>query len=197
MGYFGLVLNREYNIALRSGPRLGPQISLLEVLLTTCYAVYSGGFGVHRSQLSDAQLAKLLKEVGYPPGSLPAINLDQDLQPIALLWGPILFFTKLSLLLLFLRLFNPNRLTKILACFGIVFNFALYTTCFFLNLFLCHPTFDARCIAMQKVVTLVATSLSIASDFYTMLIPLYPIWKLQLSVKTKLELTGVFMTGFL
>ena len=50
---------------------------------------------------------------------------------------------------------------------------------------------------MQKVVTLVATSLSIASDFYTMIIPVYPIWRLQLSVKTKLELTGVFMTGFL
>lgn len=174
-----------------------PKAHCLEESLTICGAVYNGGFGVHQSELSDDQLANLLKEVCDPPGAVAEAHLNQDLQPIALLWGPILFFTKLALLLLFLRLFNPNYLTKVLACFGIIFNFILYTSCFFLNLFLCHPPFEARCIAMQKVVTLVATSLSVASDFYTMLIPLYPIWKLQLATKTKLELTGVFMTGFL
>lgn len=68
-----------------------PKAHCLEESLTICGAVYNGGFGVHQSELSDDQLANLLKEVCDPPGAVAEAHLNQDLQPIALLWGPILF----------------------------------------------------------------------------------------------------------
>ena len=94
---------------------------------------------------------------------------------------------KMSLLLLYLRIFSPDKVTRYLIYVGIAFCISAYMTIMFVTIF-------------SNVVTLIAANktLGIANftcDVYTLIVPLTAVSKLQLSTKKKIGLMVIVMTG--
>ena len=110
-----------------------------------------------------------------------------------------MFFTKLSLLLLYFRLFSPNRTMRWLVYFGIGFHFVLYTVYLFAYIFICPSTSKGyvKCQDKLKVLSVSTSCFSLFGDFYMLFLPLFAVSKLQLDQKRKLGLIAIFLTGFL
>ncbi|KAL8697776.1 MAG: hypothetical protein Q9201_006935, partial [Fulgogasparrea decipioides] len=115
------------------------------------------------------------------------------------MYGPVMFFTKLTLFILYYRLFNPSTVMRYLIYFGIYFNLLFYTIYFFVYIFFCPNTSkNARaCGPKLKVLGVATSGVNVVSDFYLLLIPLAAISNLQLPPKRKFGLLAVFFTGFL
>ncbi|KAL8759901.1 MAG: hypothetical protein Q9184_003485, partial [Pyrenodesmia sp. 2 TL-2023] len=108
-----------------------------------------------------------------------------------------MFFTKLSLLLLFYRIFSPDRLTKYLVIFGILFVFILYTTFLLLTFLLCQSSLVPSCAAEWTLFVLITSGLNILNDIYLLMIPLAAIARLQMPPRRKLGVSAIFFTGLL
>lgn len=130
----------------------------------------------------------------------------QFLLVYTLLYGPTMFFIKASVLLLYRRVFSPDRRTKTLIYSGIAFLLVTNGVSTILFGALCAPrngeSYLIRYNSPQCVNNV--TNLGIANgvcnliaDIYLLVLPLPIIWKLHLSPKKKYALIGVFMTGFL
>ena len=96
---------------------------------------------------------------------------------------------KLSLLLLYLRIFAPDKVTRYLIYLGMTICIVAYTILMFLNIF-------------SNVNTVIAANKSLgavnfSSDVYILCVPITAISKLQLSMKKKIGVMFVFMTGFM
>lgn len=122
-----------------------------------------------------------------------------------MLYGPTVFFAKLSLFLLYLRIFSPDRWTRFLIYFGIGFTFVYYMVTAGILVGLCVPRkgeswplalLSSRC-HKALVMTYVQGIFNIVSDFYILLLPLPVIWKLQLPLRKKIGVCAIFMTGLL
>ena len=125
---------------------------------------------------------------------------------IDLLYGPIIFCTKLCLLLLYYRLFGRHQWMRRLVYLGIGFIFAAYTAQTILYGYLCLPrprqswleaALSPRCHESFVVVGYFGGSFSLASDLYLLLLPLPAVWQLHLPLRKKLGIAGIFMTGSL
>ncbi|KAL8865295.1 MAG: hypothetical protein Q9174_006964, partial [Haloplaca sp. 1 TL-2023] len=116
---------------------------------------------------------------------------------ITVLWSPVLFFTKLSLLLLYYRLFARDRLTKYLVYVGILYSFILYTSSLLLTFLLCQSMITPRCKHDINLFVLTTTTLNVLGDVYLLLIPLAAVGKLQLPTKQKIGASAVFFTGLM
>lgn len=109
-----------------------------------------------------------------------------------------MFLTKLSLLLLYKRLFSPSRLANYLVIFGALYNFVLYTTYICLTFLLCNPTTLSRhCIRELNIFIFVASGLNVLGDLYELLIPVLIVSGLQLALRQKLRVLVVFFAGTL
>ena len=118
---------------------------------------------------------------------------------------PAIFFAKLSILLLYLRLFAPNRPTKYLIYFGIISNFLWYTTVFVLIACSCIPRHSQTWIegttaplckdAAKRIY--VQSIFNVISDFYILIIPIPVVWSLQMPTAKKIGVSLIFMTGLL
>ncbi|KAL8799065.1 MAG: hypothetical protein Q9182_006161 [Xanthomendoza sp. 2 TL-2023] len=126
-------------------------------------------------------------------------SLMATLNAASAFYGPVMFFTKLSLFILYYRLFNPSNIMRYLIYFGVAFNFLFYTIYLFIYAFYCPNTSKRAptCQQSVKVLGVVAAAINIASDFYILLIPLCAVSNLQLPPKKKLGLLAIFFTGFL
>lgn len=110
-----------------------------------------------------------------------------------------MFFTKLTLFILYYRLFSPSQVMRYLIFFGIGFNFLFYTIYTFLYSLMC-PNVSKRaltCGPRLKAMGVATSAINVVSDFYILLIPLAAISNLQLPPKKKWGLMGIFFTGFL
>ena len=96
---------------------------------------------------------------------------------------------KLSLLLLYLRIFAPDRVTRYLIYFGIAGCFITYTILMFL------PIFASVLVVITGNKAIGA--MNFASDVYILCVPIAAILKLQLSTRKKIGILLVFMTGFM
>ncbi|PKX89794.1 putative plasma membrane protein Pth11-like [Aspergillus novofumigatus IBT 16806] len=114
-------------------------------------------------------------------------EFDKYARPLT---APAIYFTKLTLLLLYLRLFLLNRPVKIGIWGGIVFCTIYYTAAFFLNLFLK----DLH--ALSKLAYSVGV-VGVVSDVYIITLPLLAIAQLRLSRAKKWRVAAVFLTGLL
>ena len=94
---------------------------------------------------------------------------------------------KLSLLLLYLRVFTPDKISRYFIYFGMCFCAVAYTVLMFLNVFSDVETV----IVANKFLGVV----NFASDIYILCVPIAAIWKLQLSPKNRLGMMLLFMTG--
>ena len=112
-------------------------------------------------------------------------------------------FSKLSILLLLFRLFSPNRLTRYLLFVGIGWALTIAVITLVLAGAMCAPrhgeSFDnlalsSRC-SHQTTWAVVQSVLILILDFYILYIPIPRIWRLQLSLKRKIGVLSIFMTG--
>lgn len=121
-----------------------------------------------------------------------------------ILYGPVIFFAKAALLVLYLRLFSPNRLTRYLIYIGLVVKFAMYLTTTITAGVLCLPRpgeswltalLSARCRKTLSM-TYIQGIFNVVSDFYILILAIPAVLKLQLHLRKKLGVCAIFMTGF-
>ena len=96
---------------------------------------------------------------------------------------------KLSLLLLYLRVFAPDKVTRHLIYFGMAICIVAYTILLFLNIF---SNFNVV-IAANKFLGV----MNLFSDIYILCVPIAVVSKLQLSVRKKIGVMLIFMTGIM
>lgn len=122
-----------------------------------------------------------------------------------MLYGPTVFFAKFTLLMLYHRIFSPDRWTRLFIYFGIGVIFIVYTVTASIFVGLCVPRkgeswalalLSSRC-RVTIVMAYVQGIFNIVSDFYVLVLPLPVLWKLQLPLRKKVGVSAVFMTGFL
>ena len=122
-----------------------------------------------------------------------------------ILYCPITFAAKIAVLLQIMRVFKGNRRDSIYWSIQILIwtNFVFYTGIFFCSIFACmprekiqDPMIHGRCIDSKK--SIIATSaINIVSDFTILLLPAFAVWKIQIALKRKMVIAGVFGTGLL
>ncbi|KAL8804142.1 MAG: hypothetical protein Q9223_005900 [Gallowayella weberi] len=144
--------------------------------------LYELGFGVHQWNITYDRLAALISKEG---------------KGLAALWGPTMFFTKLSLLLLYYRIFAPDRMTKNLVILGIIYCFVLYTSYLLLTFLLCQSQIIPYCKHQWNLFLLTTSGLNVFGDFYLLAIPLAAIAKLHMPFREKLGVSAIFFTGLL
>ena len=122
-----------------------------------------------------------------------------------MVYGPGIFFAKLSLFLLYLRLFKPNLWTRACIYFGIASTFAVYVATTVAFGALCIPRsgetwleadFSPRC-RSSLVMSYVQGIFNVVSDFYLLILPIPVVWNLQMPMRKKIGVLTIFTTGFL
>lgn len=184
---------------------------------TYCFLATNAGFGRHLwdypiKTLSDSyfRVSRIWRMLLLPWNQHRryCANIDtfQKVLVVQGLYSPLILIVKLSLFLLYFRVFSQIRRTKRLLYFGIGFNVVFYATSFALILYLCGPgsgpnlrkSFNSHhCVVDSRNLGTVQASFNIFSDLYLLCIPMPVISKLQLSKKKKIGVSAIFMTGFL
>lgn len=107
---------------------------------------------------------------------------------------------KLSILMLYFRLFNVYRTFSILIHIGIWFNVILFVIPSTVSFTLCTKPTAIEYLKCSPTLTRVAfvTSLGgVIGDFYILIIPILAVRKLTLNNKRKLGVLAIFSTGLL
>lgn len=125
---------------------------------------------------------------------------------IDLLYGPVAFCAKLSLFLLYNRLFGRHRWIRYLVYLGISSAAAMYTASMVVYGYLCLPRrgqswiedgLSSRCHNQFIMIGYVRGPFNVLSDLYLLFLPLPAVWQLQLPLRKRLGIAGIFLTGSL
>ncbi|KAL8713518.1 MAG: hypothetical protein Q9220_002380 [cf. Caloplaca sp. 1 TL-2023] len=123
------------------------------------------------------------------------------------LYGPFIWFVKLSLFVLYVQIFRPLRWLCFLAWAGAVLTGLLYFATSIAFAVLCapsggHSAFNyltayrsSRCLSATNPLVTIIGVLSLVSDIYLVILPLPAVWKLQLPFRRKLGVSAMFLTG--
>ncbi|KAK2849620.1 hypothetical protein FQN49_005575 [Arthroderma sp. PD_2] len=108
---------------------------------------------------------------------------------------------KLTFLFFYRRVFSPQTLSNILITFGIVFVTVAHVAILFATVFSCNPvarawdaTRPGHCIN-PTILPYLSGGLSSATDLYVLILPIYPVWNLNMNIRRKIKLLGVFGLG--
>ncbi|KAL9577510.1 MAG: hypothetical protein Q9212_006315, partial [Teloschistes hypoglaucus] len=149
------------------------------------------GFGIHQWNLTFGKFG----EKGF-----------KFILVVATFYNPAIFVIKLSIFLLYLRLFAPNIRTRYLIYAGIVYNAITNIAIMVAFPAICAPRGKDNWISsLEKTschnpledLAVAAGVLNFASDVYILLLPVPMIWGLQLPMRRKIGLLTVFATGSL
>lgn len=126
----------------------------------------------------------------------------------AVVYGFVVFFIKLSILLQYLRIFAPTRKGNMFIYVGV--HLCIWTNLIF---YLLETVFEiATCSPRKKIwdplittghcfsvnATFQSTGVfNVISDFAILILPMRSVWRLRLPLKKKILMTTVFATGFL
>lgn len=130
----------------------------------------------------------------------------QFLLVFTILYGPTMFFIKASVLLLYRRVFSPDRWMRLFVYIGIGYLLITNGTSTILFGALCAPHNGEsyligynrpQCVKSVANLSIANAACNLIADFYLIVLPLPIIWKLQMSAKRKYALIGLFATGFL
>ncbi|PMD66336.1 uncharacterized protein K444DRAFT_581191 [Hyaloscypha bicolor E] len=120
-----------------------------------------------------------------------------------LLWAVAIPIIKISILLLYIRIFGVLSYFRYTAYILGVFLFLWGIMVVFVVSLTCRPlkyTWDksgeGSCIN-ATVFYIVGSGLNVITDFITLFLPLHAVWYLQSSIQQKLLLTGIFLLGSL
>ncbi|KAI1394477.1 uncharacterized protein F4822DRAFT_388309 [Hypoxylon trugodes] len=116
------------------------------------------------------------------------------------IYNPALFCTKISILLLYYRVFPSRRFKWV--CIGVGIFVAAYSiTAIMTNIFQCvpvksnwDPTVTPHCINLGSEL-IVVSSLNVLTDASILCLPMPIIWRLKTDFRRKLQLTGLFLLG--
>ena len=120
-------------------------------------------------------------------------------------YGPLIFVTKLSILLQYLHIFAPIRKSRTYwAVYALIWINILYYTAFMVAiLLLCqpfqkiwNPLGPGHCLSLIAI-NISTSSINIVSDFSILILPIYKILHLQLPRHRKAGIIAVFALGFL
>ncbi|KAI9669873.1 MAG: hypothetical protein M1831_006908 [Alyxoria varia] len=117
--------------------------------------------------------------------------------------GPCIFFSKLSILLLFLELFQLNKTTRWFIYGAIILDVLTYWPSIPMTSYFCAPhagqPWDlaayGNC-ANNSIWGVIQGSLAVVLDIYIFILPLPTVWHLQMGTRTKVAFTTVFATAF-
>lgn len=127
----------------------------------------------------------------------------------AFMYGLGIFFIKLSILLQYLQIFAPLKSRNMIywASHALIWmNLVFYFVCGILEIFACKAISKSTDPFTKKgkkdyinpfVLGAAASSINVLSDFSILILPQISIWKLQLAVKKKLQISAVFLLGVL
>ncbi|KAL8730733.1 MAG: hypothetical protein Q9181_004571 [Wetmoreana brouardii] len=147
------------------------------------------GLGAHQWNVSLARAATI--------GNLANI--------VTILNAPLIFVTKLSILLQYIRIFMPDRagVTYRTTQLIIWFNLLYYTALMFADIFQCtprekiwHPWVAGRCINL-RVTYIAGATINIVSDVAMLVLPLNAVWHLHMPNKKKWGVSAVFGAGII
>ena len=120
-------------------------------------------------------------------------------------YGPTICFAKLSLLLLYLRIFSPDCVVRRAIYIGIFFNIIFYTGTTVAYGAMCIPNpgqtwidtlSTQRCIH-SIIVNYLQAVFGVISDLYILILPMPILFKLKLPYKKKVGVAAIFATGIL
>ncbi|PYI06609.1 hypothetical protein BO78DRAFT_368572 [Aspergillus sclerotiicarbonarius CBS 121057] len=145
------------------------------------------GRGVHQWEVDASDLREFSK----------LTNASQ------ILYGPLIFLTKLSIFLLYVRVFAPsakcNPFWFIQLLIGL--NFLFYLADIIVKICECTPqariwdkTVPGHCIDLN-VPILVTSIVNVISDIMMLLMPIRCVWRLQIPVRKKLGISAIFAAG--
>ena len=130
-------------------------------------------------------------------------SVNQVNYALSILYNPTILFTKASILMLYLRVFNPVRRTVIILHIVLWANFTFYFAATFVEAFQCmpirkawYPLLEGRCFNQLAGQT-ASAAINTFSDFVILLVPIANIWGLQLYTKGRLGLLLIFGFGVL
>ena len=119
--------------------------------------------------------------------------------------GFSLFFAKLSLFLLLLRLFAPNHRLRYQAYFGIAVSVALLLATIIVPSTLCVPrngqdwddlAVFSKCDG-ERYFAVVQGVINVALDFFLLYMPVPVVWALHLQTRKKIGVIAIFMAGLM
>ena len=125
---------------------------------------------------------------------------------IDMLSGPSTFCAKLSLFLLYYRLFAPHQWIRYLVYLGIGSSAATYTASTIMYGYLCLPrhgqswteaVLSSRCHKQTIILGYVQGPFNILSDLYLLFLPLSSVWQLHLPLRKRLGIAVIFLSGSL
>ena len=125
---------------------------------------------------------------------------------IDLMYGPVAFSAKLSLFLLYYRLFARHQWIRYMVYLGIGSALAMYTAGMIVYGYLCLPRrgqswieagLSSRCHGQFIMIGYVRGPFNVLSDIFLLLLPLPAVWQLHLPLRKKLGISGIFLTGSL
>lgn len=121
------------------------------------------------------------------------------------MYGPILFVTKLSILLQYRRIFDSHRTGKTHYLIHIVIwlNALFYLADTFVEAFACLPreklwvpTIPGKCINILANFV-VSAAINMVSDFIILGLPLYKIYQMRMAPRKKIGVAAIFTVGLL
>ena len=124
---------------------------------------------------------------------------------IEIRYSPLIFLTKLSILLQFIRIFIPNHKGKTYYVTQLIIwiNLLYFTAAGLLSIFQCtprariwNPFVPGTCVN-YRAVNLATAIFNVISDILMLLLPMAWIWRLQMSTSRKLRISAVFAVGVL
>ena len=132
--------------------------------------------------------------------------MEQMIYAAGVLNGPTLFFAKSTVFLLYLRLFTIDQKMRYSIWFGLTWNFLVYWTMAALATYFCVPrigeswndieTIAPRC-TKDRPVGLIQGVFSVVLDLYIFILPIPIVLRLQMSLKRRLSILGIFGTALL
>lgn len=122
-----------------------------------------------------------------------------------IIYGPIIFVTKLSIFLLYLRIFAPSTRSKTHIFIQVLIwvNLLFYTANTIVKIFECTPRSKiwdrgtpGICVNINSLI-MTAAVFNVLSDFIILLLPIACVWRLQMKLTKKLATSAVFAAGAL
>ncbi|KAJ5218110.1 uncharacterized protein N7498_000209 [Penicillium cinerascens] len=120
-----------------------------------------------------------------------------------IMYGPLIFITKLSILLLYLRVFAPNRKSWLYMFIQLLlwFNAAFYLADTLIEIFECvpreriwNPDSPGKCVNIQTMILATAV-INTVSDISLLILPIFCVWRLHMRTAQKFGISAVFAAG--
>lgn len=122
------------------------------------------------------------------------------MEALAILYSIVIFLIKLSISLLYLRLFGVQRTFRYLVYSGIIFCLLFYTAwtgSLIGPLFLCNGRDRSTHSLCRNIDVLIVVSgvFNVVTDFYLLALPIPSLMQLKLRYRHRLGLLAIFLAG--